>query len=154
MTLHLLKSFLHSKLPQMGLLLLFLLIFGGVAALYHLPAEPVLYSTLLCGVVALLFFSGQFHAFQRRHHTLQQIARQLTADLSAELPASASLLEQDISIWCPCCNSKYSSSLPNGPQSVARAWIITPPGCIKSKRRLLLCVCYCRKTIPPPMVCC
>ena len=95
MTLHLLKSFLHSKLPQMGLLLLFLLIFGGVAALYHLPAEPVLYSTLLCGVVALLFFSGQFHAFQRRHHTLQQIARQLTADLSAELPASASLLEQD-----------------------------------------------------------
>lgn len=95
MTLHLLKAFLRSKLPQLGLFLLCLLIFGGVAALYHLPMEPILYSTLLCCVVVLLCLAEQFYAFQRRHAALQHIAKQLTADFSAELPSSASLLEQD-----------------------------------------------------------
>lgn len=95
MTLHLLKAFLRSKLPQLGLLLLCLLIFGGVAVLYHLPMEPIFYSALLCCVAALFCLAGQFYTFQRRHAALQHIAKQLTADVSAELPASASLLEQD-----------------------------------------------------------
>lgn len=53
--------------------ILFLLIFTTSFLLYHLPIEAVLYPTLLCMGIAILFIGFDFLRVKKEYRTLQQI---------------------------------------------------------------------------------
>lgn len=52
---------------------LFCLIFGVVFALYHLPVRAVVYPALLCTVLGMLMFAGDFRRIKRKHELLTSI---------------------------------------------------------------------------------
>ena len=73
-------SYLKSRWRLAVMLLLFALIFALVFSLYELPAEAVLYSSLLCAVCGLGFFAASYISYRRRCETLDQLRHSICVD--------------------------------------------------------------------------
>lgn len=73
---------------------LFAVIFAVVFALYHLPAEAVLYPFLLCALVGGLFIAADFNKVSARHRELERIAG-LSASMIDGLPETGGVEGED-----------------------------------------------------------
>ena len=69
-------------------------IFTAVFSLYSLPLEAVLYACVLCLVSFLIIFAFRFVSYCKRHQTLENIKKNISAALSG-LPEPASSIESD-----------------------------------------------------------
>lgn len=73
---------------------LFAVIFAVVFALYHLPAEAVLYPFLLCALLGGLFIAADFTKVSARHRELERIAG-LSASMIDDLPETGGVEGED-----------------------------------------------------------
>jgi hypothetical protein len=89
---------LLSYWKQKGKLLLFLagavIIFLAVFSLYDLPAEAVIYASLLSLALGLVLFVVDYGQFRRRHEELERLLRQVSETV-LPLPSAHGLLEED-----------------------------------------------------------
>lgn len=89
-----LKAYLKARLKVMIAFGLFMLIFAMVYALYHLPLEPVIYSSELVVALAFVFAGLDFIQFYQKHLRLSELINGAAAGVG-ELPRSRNLLEMD-----------------------------------------------------------
>lgn len=68
-------------------------IFAGIAYLYHIDVAAILYSTLLCAVVALILVAVHFSYYCKRHN---ERIRLLEYTQTLELPTPQNLTEADL----------------------------------------------------------
>lgn len=123
---------------RIKILLLFLTAFAFPAltlSLYDLPTEPVLYAFALSGTVLAVSAVFDFVLFVRRHRRLSRVLLSVDADISV-LPPPRNLPEEDL--YPASYPRSLRRSAPLNPKRSARSArlrIITPCGCIRSKRR-------------------
>lgn len=93
-------------------------VFFVTFGLYHLPLEAVMYPTLLCGLIGIVFAVGDMNRVRRKHKYLQKI-KELTAELMEDLPAPDTIEEADyrtiVGLLCEeqtrlqtCQNARYT----------------------------------------------
>lgn len=93
-------------------------VFFVTFGLYHLPLEAVMYPTLLCGLIGIVFAVGDMNRVRRKHRYLQKI-KELTAELMEDLPAPDTIEEADyrtiVGLLCEeqtrlqtCQNARYT----------------------------------------------
>ncbi|MBO5165634.1 MAG: sensor histidine kinase [Lachnospiraceae bacterium] len=93
-------------------------VFFVTFGLYHLPLEAVMYPTLLCGLIGIVFAVGDMNRVRRKHKYLQKI-KELTAGLMEDLPAPDTIEEADyrtiVGLLCEeqtrlqtCQNARYT----------------------------------------------
>ena len=75
-------------------LILFCVIFALSFFLYHLPMEAVIYPTLICIALGLVFAGADFSHKYRKHRQLSEI-KELTAAMITSLPSVESIEEGD-----------------------------------------------------------
>lgn len=92
-TLKLIPKYLWQYKFVIGTFFIFAVIFAVVAYLYHLSVEAVLYATLLCAVVAIIFVSVHFYSYCRRHN---ERIRLLEYAETLELPLPQNLTEAEL----------------------------------------------------------
>ena len=85
--------YLKSKIRLSGMLLLFAMIFALVFVLYGLPAEAVLYASLLCAVPGLALTVYDFLHFREKYRLLRQLQSNITVT-SEKLPAAGGPTEE------------------------------------------------------------
>lgn len=85
--------YLKSKIRLSGMLLLFVMIFVLVFVLYGLPAEAVLYASLLCTVPGLALTVYDFLRFREKYRLLRQLQSNITVT-SESLPTAGSPIEE------------------------------------------------------------
>lgn len=85
--------YLKSKIRLSGMLLLFAIIFALVFVLYGLPAEAVLYASLLCAVPGLALTVYDFLHFREKYRLLRQLQSNITVT-SEKLPAAGGPTEE------------------------------------------------------------
>lgn len=90
----LIGSYLWNQLKEITAFCVFAVIFFVTFYLYHLPAEAVLYATILCGVFgSLLFISGFLH-YRKKHLLLQELKHCIAVDIE-DLPKPKDRIEKD-----------------------------------------------------------
>ena len=122
---------------RIKILLLFLTAFAFPAltlSLYDLPTEPVLYAFALSGTVLGVSAVFDFVLFVRRHRRLSRVLLSVDADISV-LPPPRNLPEEDLYRIISAIFEKSAPLNPKRSARSARLRIITPCGCIRSKRR-------------------
>lgn len=72
---------------------IFAVIFSVVAYLYRSSVEAILYSTLLCAVVAVIFIAVHFYSYSKKHNELTRLAEYAGI---LELPKPRNLTEEDL----------------------------------------------------------
>jgi signal transduction histidine kinase len=82
----------HTKIILM--LCLFAAVFAGVFSLYDLPAEAVLYATLLCLCIGAVLFGLGYARWLRHHRALSKLLNRMS-NLPDELPTPSGALEED-----------------------------------------------------------
>lgn len=87
-------AYLKSRAKRFGAFVSFILLFASVSLLYRLPAEPVGYSLLLAGVLALLYAGADCYACYQKHRRLSETLSTLEAGLHS-LPLPKDLVEED-----------------------------------------------------------
>ena len=75
-------------------LILFCVIFGLSFFLYHLPIEAVIYPTLICIALSLVFVGIDFSHKYRKHRQISEI-KKLTAAMITSLPSIESIEDRD-----------------------------------------------------------
>ena len=73
---------------------IFICLFLFVLFLNNLPAEPVLYSTLLCCCVAFIIVIYDFYRYYQRNHTLILLKNNIMLSIE-DLPAKDNLIEEN-----------------------------------------------------------
>lgn len=68
-------------------------IFAGIAYLYHLDVAAILYSTLLCAVVAIILIGIHFYNYCKKHNERMRL---LEYAQTLELPSPQNLTEADL----------------------------------------------------------
>jgi signal transduction histidine kinase len=86
-------AYFRKNRNWLALVVLCALIFSMVFSLYDLPVESVTYATLLCGFVAVIFFSFSFPRFVKRHRQLADLQDRITVDLQ-HLPQPKNAIEE------------------------------------------------------------
>jgi signal transduction histidine kinase len=76
------------------MLCLFAAVFAGVFSLYDLPAEAVLYATLLCLCIGAVLFGLGYARWLRHHRALSKLLNRMS-NLPDELPTPSGALEED-----------------------------------------------------------
>lgn len=86
----------YIKQRRRGLLalLLFCALFFATFYLYRLPLKAVMYPTLLCALLGLLFIAVDFSRVKRRHRRLHDV-KELTASMIASIPEIDSVEDAD-----------------------------------------------------------
>lgn len=78
-------SYLRRRRRGILIFLLFVMIFFGAFALYHLPLEAAAYPALVCGMLGTVFHALDFGRTYRRRRQLEETAK-LPAELISQLP--------------------------------------------------------------------
>lgn len=88
------KAYLKARNRVIIAFVLFILVFAMVYALYHLPLEPVVYSSELVVALAFVFSCLDFMRFYQKHLRLSDLINASSVGVG-ELPRSRNLLERD-----------------------------------------------------------
>lgn len=86
--------YIRQKLKFFAICLLFFIIFISCFALYHLPVKAVLYPTLICFVIYLIFMLFDFYKAKRKHELLESIKHSTDITLNI-LPKYNSIDDND-----------------------------------------------------------
>lgn len=89
-----LTAYLKRYRPIWILGCIFVLVFALVFYLHNLPVEAVVYATVLCLSVGLIYFSVDFWHFLKRHRMLLDLDNQLSF-IPSDLPKPLDILEED-----------------------------------------------------------
>lgn len=92
-TIKLIPKYLWQYKFVIAIFFVFAVIFAVIAYLYHLAVEAVLYATLLCAVVAVIFIGIHFYYFCKKH---RERLRLLEYAQTLELPPPQNLAEADL----------------------------------------------------------
>ncbi len=92
-TIKLIPKYLWQYKFVIAIFFVFSIIFAVVAYLYHLAVEAVLYATLLCAVVAIVFIGIHFYYYCKKH--IERL-RLLEYAQTLELPSPQNLAEADL----------------------------------------------------------
>ncbi|MGQ4667398.1 sensor histidine kinase [Metabacillus halosaccharovorans] len=87
-------SYLKRHLVKYLVFFLFTSIFAVVLSLYNLPVEPVLYSSIICVYVAIIFILLDFINYYKRHKQLIELRKTITLQVDS-LPTARDLIEKD-----------------------------------------------------------
>lgn len=87
------KSYLKSKRKIFLVFFIFVLIYAAFFILGKLPLNAILYPTLLCLLIGIIFLSVGFSNFKKEHDTLEQIKKQTAAAIS-KLPEALNINEE------------------------------------------------------------
>ena len=87
-------EYLKQKRKSIFIFLLCCGIFFCIFALYHLPLEAVLYPTLLCAALGLIFLGVEYKKAYRKQSELVRL-QNLSAELIQELPKAESITERE-----------------------------------------------------------
>lgn len=90
----LLLWYLKQKKKAIILCFLFSVIFILTFYLYHLPIKAVLYPTLLCVILGIIYLIFDFQSFKKRHNILQTL-QNLSINLTDKLPKVTTVLDKD-----------------------------------------------------------
>lgn len=87
----------YLKQRRIGILVFFLFcaVFLCTFLLYHLPAKAVLYPTLICSLLGLLFLIFDFSRTLQNHRTLIRLQATLPVELLGSLPETLSVEASD-----------------------------------------------------------
>ncbi|WP_147534346.1 sensor histidine kinase [Bacillus marasmi] len=85
--------YLHKNWKPIALFSVFVLVFSIVFSLSHLPLGPILYSTLLCFYIGLIFFVVDFFIFIKRYKKLQKSKKTIIVHTD-QLPAPQNAIER------------------------------------------------------------
>lgn len=97
--------YLKEKLKFVIMEILFFIVFVFIFSLYNILVEPVVYATLLCVVLALLFFMVDFINYYKRHKALVNMKKKI--DLSIEeMPKPNTILSKDYNNLIEILNDK------------------------------------------------
>ncbi|WP_318509107.1 sensor histidine kinase [Bacillus sp. T3] len=84
--------YIHKNWKPVALTALFTLCFLIVFSLSHLPLAPILYSTLLCLYIGLIFFVVDFFKFRKRYKLLKTAQKTIMLQIG-QLPAPTNAIE-------------------------------------------------------------
>lgn len=90
----LLFEYLKNKRKDILLFCLFITVFAVVFMLYNLPLEPIVYATLLCTCLGIMFSGVDFWQYYKKHSLLSELEASITLSIDS-LPAAGHLLELD-----------------------------------------------------------
>ncbi|MGJ7922212.1 sensor histidine kinase [Neobacillus sp. LXY-4] len=85
--------YIHKNWKPVALIALFALCFLIVFSLSHLPLAPILYSTLLCLYIGLIFFVVDFLKFRKRYRLLKTAQKTIMLQIG-QLPAPTNVIER------------------------------------------------------------
>jgi signal transduction histidine kinase len=85
-------SYLKRHLAKYLLFLLFSGIFAMVLGLYNLPTEPVLYASLICAYIGIIFILIDFYKYYRRFKRLKDLQKTIAYHVD-QLPPPRDLIE-------------------------------------------------------------
>lgn len=86
--------YLKSRIKVIIMYTVFVLVFSMVFSLYTLPVEAVMYATLLCIIVAIIYSIFDFIKYFNRHKTLTRLLNEVTVHIDG-LPHANDILEKD-----------------------------------------------------------
>jgi signal transduction histidine kinase len=89
-------SYLKLRFKGIIVLGLFGAIYALVFSLYNIPAEPVVYSIVLCANIGVIFLIVDFLKLYNRHKLLQDLKNSITFNID-ELPEAKDMIEKDYS---------------------------------------------------------
>lgn len=91
---HFFITYLRDRAKNIGVFLLFSLIFLCTFILYRLPVEAVLYPVGLCGVLGCVFLGLDMGRARERHRRLEQLSR-LSGAVMGDFPAPTGQDDRD-----------------------------------------------------------
>ncbi|VYU20817.1 sensor histidine kinase [Clostridium tertium] len=89
-----LHKYILGNLYIVILFLAFIGVFIGVFSLYNLEIEAVVYSSILCIFLGLIYFVCKFLSYHRKHKELLRIERSISL-IANELPSPSDSIEED-----------------------------------------------------------
>jgi len=92
--LKLITSYIKLHIKGIFIFCLFSIIFLAVFSLYNLPVESVVYSTILCASIGIIFIVVDFLGYYNRHKLLDNIKSTITFNIE-ELPEPIDIIEKD-----------------------------------------------------------
>jgi signal transduction histidine kinase len=87
-------SYLKRHLAKYLLFVLFTGVFAMVFELYNYPTEPVLYASLICVYIGIIFILIDFYNYYQRHKRLRELRKTIAYHVE-RLPVARDLIEQD-----------------------------------------------------------
>ncbi len=90
------RSWMHTRLSVLALLLACFIVCCIVFALYQLPVYATGYAALLCGTLTLVWLAVDFLSYLHRHRQMEALKAEIDTSL-AHLPQPHDLIESD---WC------------------------------------------------------
>ena len=87
-------SYFKVRVKGIILLGLFCTIFALVFSLYNLPVEPVVYASVLCACIGVIFLIIDFIGLYNRHKLLQDLKSSITLSFD-KLPEPKDIIEKD-----------------------------------------------------------
>lgn len=104
----LLMFYIKQKKKVIFTYIIFFIVFSFIFKLYHLPIMAVIYPTLICGIIGLLFATYDFFCFKQKHLLLKNVQR-LSANLMGKLPEVTTMEDENYqSIISLLCNEQHS----------------------------------------------
>ncbi|MCH5191570.1 MAG: sensor histidine kinase [Oscillospiraceae bacterium] len=88
------KEYIKGRRKGITAFSLFSAVFFATFALYRLPMKAVLYPTLLCLIIGIIFISLDFSRSKRKHRQLSEI-KELTAAMMSSMPDIESVDDKD-----------------------------------------------------------
>ena len=88
------KSYIKERRIGITVFFLFCAVFFATFLLYRLPMKAVLYPTLLCSLLGVIFIFVDFVRVRRRHKQLSKI-KDLSASMISSMPAIESVEDKD-----------------------------------------------------------
>lgn len=86
--------YLKARLKGSILLILCCLTFALVFFLYNVPIEPVVYASVLCSIIAIVFLIIDFFNLYKKHKLLQDLKHNIAFKFD-NLPQSMDIIERD-----------------------------------------------------------
>ncbi len=86
-------AYVRSKIKAIAMMCIFVSIFAIVLYLYEVSADAVIYASVLCGVIGLIYLLLDFTNFYKKLKSLRNAAANVTVSL-ASLPLTKNAIEQ------------------------------------------------------------
>lgn len=102
------KAYIKGRRKSITVFFLFCAVFFATFLLYRLPMKAVLYPTLLCSLLGIIFISVDFARVRRKHKQLSEI-KELTAAMISSMPAIENVDDKDYQAIIKALQSEISS---------------------------------------------
>lgn len=102
------KAYIKGRKTGITVFFVFCAVFFAAFLLYRLPMKAVLYPTLLCTLLGIVFISVDFVRIKRKHRQLSEI-KNLTAAMISSLPDTQSVEDKDYQAIIKALQSEISS---------------------------------------------